>query len=495
MPETFTPSTMREILRVFFTRWLGILTIFVIIAGVTLAATLRAPKWYRSRISFQTTRPRPINPLASPQNPFLPTEVFLRTQQAIILSDDVVSRALARLDGVKTPDSIINAAQIIRQTEQERLIDQIKHIKVTTPIGENFANSEIFYINVEFAEDPRQAKKLAEAIAKEYRAKFDALQKLPLSQSTAILKAELSVLKARLDDANKALANFISTDLKGDLVAFRSIASAATPLSVAAGATTLDKEIKALQADLSEKDALKAEIDKEFTRVAKLSDLDPLDTDNIPVIPERLLKDNPPVLALAQKLTDLRLKAIELQPRYTTDFRQRQNIAQEIRDTSTLLVDNLSRVSTALEQDIAASRARLSNLQQTFDELQVYMRQLSSNYVNYSRLKDDIQHAQGDYEAKKDELKRAQTAESVAEEQVFLSQLDTASLPDKPIRPILWINTTVGALVALLLALAYAFIADYFDHRFKTVEQAEKYLDLPVLGSVQNLGRGIIVRK
>ncbi len=113
----------------------------------------------------------------------------------------------------------------------------------------------------------------------------------------------------------------------------------------------------------------------------------------------------------------------------------------------------------------------------------------------YNRLKDDIQNAQGDYEGKKDELKRARTAESVAEQQVFLSQLDTASLPHKPIRPILWINATVGGIVALLLALSYGFVADFYDHRFKTVEQAEKYLELPVLGSVHNLGREIIVRK
>ncbi len=101
------------------------------------------------------------------------------------------------------------------------------------------------------------------------------------------------------------------------------------------------------------------------------------------------------------------------------------------------------------------------------------------------------------YKAKKNEYAKAKTAESVAKKQVSLTQLDTASTPnvDEPVRPILWINTAVSAVVALLLAVGYAFIADYYDHRFKTVEQIEDYLDLPVLGSVQNLGRGIIVRK
>lgn len=385
MPETFTPSTKREILRVFFTRWMGIFAIFVIIAGSTVAATVMAPKWYRSQISFEAQRPRPINPLASPQNPFLPTEVFLRKQQAIILSEHVVSRALARLDlGKDATETAIKAgAENIRKKQQERLRRQIEHIKVTTPVGENFANSEVFFINVEFAEDPRKAQQLTTWIADEYRTKFNALEEYPLSQSTAILEKELGNLKSQLGQANRALASFIATDLKGDLVALRSIASATAPLSVAGVTASFDEEAKNLQADLSEKKALKAELDKEFARVAKLSDLDPLDTANIPVIPERLLKDNPPVLALAEKLTDLRLKAIELQPRYTPDFRQRRNIAQEIRYTSKLLVDNLSRVSTALEQDITASGARLAKLQEILRIDQDYMKGLSPKYVEY----------------------------------------------------------------------------------------------------------------
>ena len=45
------------------------------------------------------------------------------------------------------------------------------------------------------------------------------------------------------------------------------------------------------------------------------------------------------------------------------------------------------------------------------------------------------------------------------------------------------------------MAVGYGFLADYYDHRFKNVEQAERILDLPVLGSVGNLGRRIIVRR
>jgi len=495
MPESFAPMSKREILRVLFSRWLGILAIFIIVAGSVVLATLVAPKWYRSSITFQTSRPRPINPLVSPQDIFLPTEVFLRTQQAVILSEEVVSRALARLDGAQGQAGISAAAEDIRRHQRQRLLRQIKHIKVTTPVGENFVNSDIFYINVEVADDPSKAQQMTNLIAEEYRIKFDALQRVPLTSSTAILQSEVEALKRDFDQANSDWADFINNKIKGDLIALRAIASASTPLSVAGVAATFDQEVKTLQADLKEKSTLKAELDKELSRVANLSGLDPLDIADIPVVPERILKDNPLISALASKLTDLRLKAIELQPRYTNDFRERQNVAEEIRLTSKLLVDNLAGVSTSLSQEITTTQARLAELVAILDKDQAYMKQLSGKYVEYDRLQEAVKSSREEYLTKKDELKRAQTAESLAEKKVFLAQLDTASLPDRPIRPVLWINATVGVIVGLLLAIGYSFMADYYDHRFKTVEQAEQFLDLPVLGSVRDLGRRIIVRR
>ena len=498
MPDNFAPASKREILHAIFSRWLAILIVFLIVLGSAVAAALLAPKWYASRVSFQAQMPREMNPLGSPQRIFQPTEVFLRTQQAIILSQDVISRAMAQLDGASQQNLESRAADI-RRNQQERLRRQIKHIKVTTPVGENFANSEVFFINVEFAGDPQTGpaavQELTNQVAAEYIKKFNQLQSKLISSSTSILKGEVDVLKQQLDQANKDLANFISTTIEGDLVDLRAIASASTPLSVARVAASFDQEVKTLQADLIEKTALKTELDKELARVSNLAGANPLDVANVPVVPERILKDNTSVIALANKLTDLRLRAIELQPRYTEDFRERRNIAEEIHLTTRLLVDNLSMVSLALNQDITTANARLNELQRILQRDQKYMKQLSGKYVQYTRLQDEIKNLQEEYLAKKAQLQEARTAQAIAEDRIFITQLDTATLPDRPVRPILWINIVIGAAVGLLLAVGYGFIADYYDQRLKNVAQAEQYLDMPVLGSVRNLGRTVIVRR
>lgn len=498
MPDNFAPTSKREILHAVFSRWLAILIVFIIVAGSVIVGTLLGPKWFRSRVTFQAQMPREMNPLGSPQRMYQPTEVFLRTQQAIILSQDVVSRALARLDGA-SERNLESAAERIRDNEQERLLRHIKHIKVTTPVGESFTNSEVFFINVEVSGDsdsgPKNAKDLTDLLAEEYRKKFNALQSQLIGESTAILKDEVTVLKKQFDDANQNLADFISTTIEGDLIALRAIASASTPLSVAGVSASFDQEVKTLRADLTEKAALKDQLDKELARVENITTSDPLDIDNIPVVPDRILKDNPSVTALAKKLAELRLRAIELQPRYTKDFQERRNIAEEIRLASQLLIDSLAKVSVALDQDIITSTARRDELQQILHRDQEYMKQLSGKYVQYTRLQDEITSAQEEYLLKKAEFQKAKTAETVAEKRIFVTQLDQASLPDRAVRPVLWINAIIGIAVGALLAVGYGFLADYYDHRFKNVEQAERILDLPVLGSVGNLGRRIIVRQ
>jgi capsular polysaccharide biosynthesis protein len=91
-------------------------------------------------------------------------------------------------------------------------------------------------------------------------------------------------------------------------------------------------------------------------------------------------------------------------------------------------------------------------------------------------------------------LVSAVTAEKLAQNPVLVSTLDDATWPDPrlPRRPIVWLNLLVAALAGLVLALAYAFLADHFDHSIKSVDEAERYLGVPVLVSVPKISGRII---
>ena len=81
------------------------------------------------------------------------------------------------------------------------------------------------------------------------------------------------------------------------------------------------------------------------------------------------------------------------------------------------------------------------------------------------------------------------------EDAVTITKLDKASMPnlDQPASPKLLLYTLVAVLVSILVALAAVFTVDQFDHTLRSALEAERYLGVPVLGSVKKRGRRLIV--
>ena len=65
--------------------------------------------------------------------------------------------------------------------------------------------------------------------------------------------------------------------------------------------------------------------------------------------------------------------------------------------------------------------------------------------------------------------------------------------PSQPVRPITTIYSVIAAITGLLLAIAYAFLADFYDHSIRSIYQVERYLETKVLASIKQSGRRIIL--
>lgn len=85
------------------------------------------------------------------------------------------------------------------------------------------------------------------------------------------------------------------------------------------------------------------------------------------------------------------------------------------------------------------------------------------------------------------ELETASTSEAGAppvEASVRLLPLGKAVLPDAPVSPNTKIALAVGALGGLILGLGYALVRNHLDRRLRTVEDVERLVSLPVLGTI-----------
>lgn len=62
--------------------------------------------------------------------------------------------------------------------------------------------------------------------------------------------------------------------------------------------------------------------------------------------------------------------------------------------------------------------------------------------------------------------------------------IDKAILPESPVKPKPIINTAIALFAGIMTAQGIIFLLEYLDNRIKTVEDVEKYLGLPVIGTI-----------
>jgi capsular polysaccharide biosynthesis protein len=62
--------------------------------------------------------------------------------------------------------------------------------------------------------------------------------------------------------------------------------------------------------------------------------------------------------------------------------------------------------------------------------------------------------------------------------------MDYALVPDAPTSPDVYLNTAIGFIAGLLLSVFISFLLEYMNNTIVTKEDAEKYLELPVIGII-----------
>ncbi len=151
-----------------------------------------------------------------------------------------------------------------------------------------------------------------------------------------------------------------------------------------------------------------------------------------------------------------------------------RNAAQQLSrfsDSKDSLLEELDKLSLELNEaeEALAAENSLSSPDQTKQE------QLRSDI---SLLRNSRRELLGDFET-------LRVAEAQNLNNIFVDE--QARLPQEPVRPIVWRNALLAAIVGAMGSLAIAFLIEYFDDTIKTPEDVGKLVNLPVLGGVATI--------
>ena len=65
--------------------------------------------------------------------------------------------------------------------------------------------------------------------------------------------------------------------------------------------------------------------------------------------------------------------------------------------------------------------------------------------------------------------------------------IEAVELPQKPVSPNKKMNIAIAFLLALMVSVGLAFLLEFLDNTFKSKEQLERELDIPVIGSIPSI--------
>ena len=173
-------------------------------------------------------------------------------------------------------------------------------------------------------------------------------------------------------------------------------------------------------------------------------------------------------------------------------------------------ISTLQAESTSLQQDIANTTTPTPQQQILLDDKKSRLAQvqslLSVYQQNYSNLVVTGQMTEGTNSGVNSQLTLMNTTLTLYQ-QIYLSilnnletvrlarlqntpnvvQIESASLPENPVRPRKLVNTALAGIMGLIVAAGGVFIKEYFDDTLKTPEEVENILGLPVIGSIAEM--------
>ena len=324
--------------------------------------------------------------------------------------------------------------------------------------------------------DPQIAARAVNLLVEAFKEKHLALHSDPQS---SFIGSQLASFQNKLRDSERSLQEFQQTNRVFSLEEQRSL--------LLKQRTDLDTSFKTAHNSIGEMRNKIGAIKGQMNQISK-NNSRYTHTDR-----DRIITD------AKSKLLDLQLKEQELRRKYTESNRLVVNARREIEFVNQFLKEQeegiAGKVKTgnpvyqSLEMELFKAESELSAQAAKADALRVQLRQLdneislldmSENKVQ--NLKRDISINEKNYKTYADRQEEARISEAMNNLKLSnVSVIQTAAVPNKPIKPNNKLNVLLGLFLGIISSLTVAYISESMTQTFSDPESLENYLGLPVL--------------
>ncbi len=255
------------------------------------------------------------------------------------------------------------------------------------------------------------------------------------------------------------------------------------------GLLSFDEQTKLLLKQLDTFETARSNIHKEIinisAKIKKISDLRKTKPGLLIPLPE--IAQDVQVQDLENKLINMRYQLNSVTQRYTDSSRQVETATSQIKDLNTQIK---KQVSVILDREFAklkALEAEKQGVDETITSLKMEIEKLPAQEVALGNLSREIETKQESLSILWKKYQDSLIAQNTDERLENVKVVSLATIPLKPVRPILWLNTLLGLILSLVVSFSIAFFLTHWDDTINLPEDVDRYLNLPVCASIPEL--------
>jgi capsular polysaccharide biosynthesis protein len=537
MSDLHSTRSLREIARIIFQHWFMLLFIVLVGGGGTYALCQWATPVYESKVSVIFKRPADKSPLtAAPGDRAL--EVFVKAQQQIVMSDLVLARTMIIAEDQKLRDkwfkmrdrwhraeveggeALATARAEIAQfvgkevepgvgrllsTGQKDLKTLRDAVKLETPGGEQVALTESFTIAVRRPGPPDQADSYkramyaADLLADMYMLRYQELQEDLSNPGIRVMQEVVDAYEKESADVVGAYQKFVK-EHSDEVGVLEQLLKSGTEHGTQVVLTKVREDDAVLALELARDTAVYNVLKGALpAKALEPGGIDAMTEDEVEAaaacVPAEFLRENVGFTEFVKDAAKLEARCSKLEAQFTENSRNVQYAREEVVLAKRRLLQAIVAHEQGLEASIKARQEQKQTHEELVKSLAAEQNQTQAKLATYAELKNNFQVVQKHLEKLQQDKLEALSNWLQARNVVTITKLDVASLPavDRPVMPRPLLYTLVALAVSILVGVAGAFLVDHFDHTLRSIDEAERYLGLPVVGSIKRRGRRLII--
>ena len=223
-----------------------------------------------------------------------------------------------------------------------------------------------------------------------------------------------------------------------------------------------------------------------------------LSEDKRSAVSAAVVESNPLIASLRSQLVNLEAQLAAAKERYTDRHPTVVSLTAQIEQLRAEMSEQIARLETSdtdnrLFQEIVSVQAEIVGYEATIEALdqliadrEALLGGLPEKELRLTRLIRNANVTEAIYTHLLQRYQEMRISEAMETANVVV--LDPAIVPSSPIKPRQTLSLAIAAFLGLFVGVGVAFLLEYLDTTFKSVDEVEAYLGLPILGRAPEFG-------